>query len=230
MNKYILWDLDGTIVESEDVVFKSKMFRSASEKHGLFFDLQPDEFIGREGRHIFGDLLRRNNVGDTNELYFQNLYDPWYEDAVLYIKENIKDVLPRENIVEVWQAATLAGIKHAIVTSSREDIAIAYLASAGLIDYCQLLVCLNHVSKCKPDPEPYLLAMEKLGITPNDCIAVEDSYSGIKSATDAGIYTVAWVKDTDDPKYSLADFRTSAITTATLTSLLLNPADIGMKS
>ncbi len=211
MNKFILWDLDGTIVESEDIQFKTKMFKNASEKYGLTFDLRHEDFIGREAKHIFKDLLSKNDIKETDKKTYWAEYDNWYEDAVTFIKENVKDIMPRENIIELWNLASELGIKHAIVTSSREDVAKAYLTNIGLINYCELFTCINHVSLPKPNPEPYLLTMEKLKVSKQDCIAIEDSYSGIKSAVDSGLYTIAWVKDINNPSYSIANIKTETL-------------------
>jgi beta-phosphoglucomutase-like phosphatase (HAD superfamily) len=216
MNKFILWDLDGTIVESEDAVFKSKMFKSASLKYKLEFDLEPKEFIGREARQIYKDLLVKNNISGLREEGYWETYNDWYETAVSFIKENVKDIKPRKNIIEVWTQTSELGIKHAVVTSSREDVARTYLESIGLLNSCELLTCINHVSKPKPDPEPYKLTLQKLRISAADCIVIEDSRSGIKSASDAGLYTIAWVNDILDPQYSIASLKLKDLKTEQL--------------
>lgn len=211
MDRYILWDLDGTIVESEDITFKTEMFKDASKKQGLVFEFEPHEFIGHEAKNIYKILLERNNISKEREVNYWSLYDNWYEDAVSFIKNNVSQIKPRENIIDLWHSISDAGIINAIVTSSREDVAHAYLKNIGLFEKCSLFTCINHVTLPKPNPEPYLMAMQKLNITIKNCIAIEDSFSGIKSAKDAGVYTIAWVKDIENPNYSNANLVTKSL-------------------
>ena len=203
MYNYILWDLDGTVVESEDIIFKTKMFNHASKEFDLSFDLKPNEYIGREAKSIFDLVLVRNKI--TDKKGYIAIYDAWYEEAVNFIKENVALVPPRKNVVALWKKANENGIRNAIVTSSREDIARTYLKNIGLAELCSHYTCINHVSKSKPNPEPYLLATRKLSSSNKHCIVVEDSQSGINSAKSANLYTIAWVEDTLNNAYSKAD-------------------------
>lgn len=207
--KYILWDLDGTIVESENSDFKREMFASASKKIGLHFDLQPQEFIGHEARNIFARMLEKNNIKNTDD-YFSH-YESWYENAVDFIKKNVQEIKPRENVIEIWQQCFSAKIKQAVVTSSRSDVAQAYLQNIGLFSLCETLVCVDDVVQAKPSPLPYLTAVKNLQANVASCIAIEDSASGIHSATEAGIFTVAWVTDTENPQFTKANVITSKI-------------------
>ena len=54
----------------------------------------------------------------------------------------------------------------------------------------QAVVTRDDVSQPKPHPEPYLLAARLLGVSPKDCLAIEDSHSGVQAAHDAGMQTV----------------------------------------
>jgi beta-phosphoglucomutase len=76
----------------------------------------------------------------------------------------------------------------AIVTSCRRQEVTAVLQSAGLDRYFRTAICLDDVSKPKPHPEPYLLAIEQLGVTAG--IAFEDSIAGVTSAQSAGLDVV----------------------------------------
>jgi len=209
MDNCVLWDLDGTIVESEDVTFKNAMFSFASNKINLNFSLKPNDFIGHEAKNIYKLLLKKNKIIDIEK--YNLLYDKWYEDAVDYIKNNIKSIKPRENVIEIWKDCFNKGIKQAVVTSSRSDIARAYLKNVGLHKYCELLICIDDVEEAKPSKIPYLKALDELKITNKQCVVVEDSMSGILSATNAGIYTIAWVKDIENQKYFKANFVTKKL-------------------
>jgi len=209
MSKYILWDLDGTLVESEDVAFKSEIYRHAGAKLNLAFHLEPEELAGHEGRTIFPLLLERNKITDAEN--HAALYNEWYEEVFGLIFSHADKIEPRENVCEIWRKCTEKGIKHAVVTSNRSDVAMAYLKKINLLPLCETLVCIDDVSEPKPSPMPYLTALKKLNISRKDCLAVEDSVPGITSAAKANIYTIAWVKDSSHPKFSIADFVTNEI-------------------
>jgi len=203
MSKFIFWDLDGTVVESEEVEFKTEMFGYACNTLGLYFNLRPEEFTGHEAGSIFDLILDRNKV--VNKEFYYSRYDDWYEQAIIFIKSNVSMVLSRENVVKLWKKANSENIKNVIVTSSREDVAKVYLENVGLSHLCFHYTCINHVSKPKPSPIPYLQTVKQLNLKASNCIVIEDSISGIHSAKSAGLYTIAWVKDKSINDYLVAD-------------------------
>lgn len=207
--KYILWDLDGTIVNSEDVDFKNKIFSFASNKTGLVFELTEDQYIGQTGMEVFRSVLK-SNVTNVKDLI--GAFNIWESFAIASLKENIGMVQPRENVVEIWKTCFKMGIKQAVVTSSYEDIATQYLKNSGLYEMCTSITSLEHVKLPKPDPEPYHLTMSNINVQASSCIAIEDSYTGVRSAKSAGIYTIAWVKDIEDDRFSIADVVTKDLT------------------
>ncbi|MCI4591449.1 HAD family phosphatase [Sphingobium sp. BYY-5] len=83
-----------------------------------------------------------------------------------------------------------AGIPMALATSTEAPFAQQRLEKSGLLPYFDVIVTRSDVERPKPHPEPYLLAAQRLGVDPTHCVAVEDSYAGVRSATAAGIATV----------------------------------------
>lgn len=84
----------------------------------------------------------------------------------------------------------LPGDTWGIVTSANRDLAEVRLEHVGL-PIPKVLVSSDDVNSGKPSPEPYLLAMEKFGLTPDKCIVLEDSPSGIQAANNAGTEVIA---------------------------------------
>ncbi|KID54666.1 haloacid dehalogenase [Pseudoalteromonas luteoviolacea] len=80
--------------------------------------------------------------------------------------------------------------KLALVTGSTRDEALPVLTYYGLLEFFECIVCKDDVTDPKPHPEPYCLAMAKLNISAQDAIAVEDSQTGLTSAVSAGVKTV----------------------------------------
>jgi beta-phosphoglucomutase-like phosphatase (HAD superfamily) len=81
-------------------------------------------------------------------------------------------------------------IPFAVVSGSTRDSVIASLETLKILDRFDTLVCAGDYQNSKPHPEPFLLAAERLGIAPEDCLVFEDTDMGIQSATAAGMASV----------------------------------------
>jgi HAD superfamily hydrolase (TIGR01509 family) len=92
----------------------------------------------------------------------------------------------RELVVEL----RARGVPIALCTASYRRWADAILLSSGLDGLFNVLSTCDMVTKTKPQPEPYLLAAEKLGVPPELCVAIEDSINGLTSALSAGMHVI----------------------------------------
>ena len=81
-------------------------------------------------------------------------------------------------------------IPFAVVSGSTRDSVEASLRAIGLLDRFAVLVCAGDYRKSKPDPEPFLIAAERLGVSPADCLVFEDTQMGINAAIAAGMASV----------------------------------------
>lgn len=87
-------------------------------------------------------------------------------------------------------------LKHEIVT---------ILDGSGLLSHFPVIVAADDVSSCKPSPEPYLTAAQRLGVLPEECAAVEDSLPGLSAARTAGMRTVGITTTSPRPLLTIAD-------------------------
>jgi HAD superfamily hydrolase (TIGR01509 family) len=97
--------------------------------------------------------------------------------------------VPAEAREAVHAAAEAVAV--AVVSGSARAEVEPVLAAAGLTDAVRLIVSADDIERSKPDPEGYLLALRRLGLGPDDAVAVEDSEAGVAAAKAAGIYCVA---------------------------------------
>jgi HAD superfamily hydrolase (TIGR01509 family) len=81
-------------------------------------------------------------------------------------------------------------IPFAVVSGSTRDSVTRSLETLGILDRFETLVCAGDYTKSKPDPEPFLIAAERLGVKPEDCLVFEDTEMGIQAATAAGMASV----------------------------------------
>ena len=107
------------------------------------------------------------------DLYFENLDQL---KAVPEVMEHIE--------------ASYGRIPLAVVSGSTRDSVTRSLAALKILNRFDTLVCAGDYQKSKPDPEPFLIAAEKLSVAPKDCLVFEDSDMGIQAATAAGMASV----------------------------------------
>jgi beta-phosphoglucomutase-like phosphatase (HAD superfamily) len=81
-------------------------------------------------------------------------------------------------------------IPFAVVSGGTHDSVTRSLTALGILDKFDTLVCAGDYTKPKPDAEPFLLAAERLGVAPKDCLVFEDTEMGIEAATAAGMASV----------------------------------------
>ena len=140
---------------------------------------------------------------DSEKLYVRfwceagNFYGyPMQKFHALSIRSNGIDAKPgAETLLRYLKEK---GIKTALATATPVDRAKKYLDMVGLLKYFDEVCSARMVEHGKPAPDIYLYAAEKLKLAPKDCIALEDSPNGIRSANAAGCKTVM-VPDLDQP-------------------------------
>ncbi|MBQ4237573.1 MAG: HAD-IA family hydrolase, partial [Treponema sp.] len=103
---------------------------------------------------------------------------------------NESGVPEKKGAREILEFLKSEKIPVALATSSEKSFAEKLLEKANLIQYFDLMIFGDEVSRAKPDPEIYETSCRKLGLVPEKCVAVEDSPNGIKSAVSAGLKAV----------------------------------------
>ncbi|NTV99157.1 MAG: HAD family phosphatase [Chlorobiaceae bacterium] len=181
MIEAILWDNDGLLVDSEALFFT--LTRDAFAEAG--FTIESCYW----GREYLGNAKHSSEIalelGMSRELA-KSVIDR-RNDAFLRCLEQPVPLLPgvRETI-----KALFGKVRLALVTGSPRDKVEMMHRGNGLLDYFEVIITDNDISNPKPHPEPYLKAVERLGLEPRQCLAVEDSRRGLVSAHAAGIACV----------------------------------------
>ena len=97
---------------------------------------------------------------------------------------------------EILSVLREKGIRIALVTSSYQTTVDTVLGNHGLLDYFEFFVTREQVQQAKPNAEPYLLALSRLGLTAKEVVAIEDTLTGTTAAQLAGIQCIAVSKHT----------------------------------
>lgn len=192
----ILWDMDGTLVDTEPYWMSAEQELVAS--YGGNWSAEDGlTLVGAGLRHSAG-ILRGRGVELTEDQIIDHLTDrvlaqvqatiPWRPGA-------------RELLIELHDA----GIPTALVTMSMRPLA-EYVAHSFDFGAFSVIVTGGDVTHAKPHPEPYLRAAELLGVDPAECLAIEDSVPGLASATASGAVVIgvpAHIPLPESPAYTL---------------------------
>lgn len=181
--KTVLFDMDGTLVDSEG--FHYVTMASAVESFGHTL---PDGFADRITGMTIGDChtLLKETIGFSAPLDALTA-----RKYALYV-EGAKGLVTREGARTVIDRLDASGVAWAIVSNSDRMIADANLTAVGLHVPGLITVTRNDVRFGKPRPEPYLRAAWLLGVDPSDCIVVEDSTPGARAGHAAGMTVIGW--------------------------------------
>jgi HAD superfamily hydrolase (TIGR01509 family) len=178
----VLWDMDGTLVDTEP------------------YWIQAEHELVAEHGGVWNDEFAHQLVGNALEVSAQLIIDqsgislspPEIVDALLtrVITQVERRVPWRPGARELLAELGELGVPSLLVTMSWRSLADMVVGQlpAGSFD---ALVTGDEVSHGKPHPEPYLAAARLVGADPADCIAIEDSPAGVRSATAAGVPTIA---------------------------------------
>jgi HAD superfamily hydrolase (TIGR01509 family) len=170
----VLWDLDGTLVDTEPVWMAAELELAA--EHGV--DWTHDDGLALVGLALpdSGDYIRTrlNSNRSSAEIV---------EYLVKRVAAHLEQEVPwRPGAVDLVSAFAAAGVPQALVTMSYAPIASAVATHLPFA----AVVTGDAVTDGKPHPEAYLTAAALLGREPGDCLAIEDSATGAASASSAG--------------------------------------------
>jgi HAD superfamily hydrolase (TIGR01509 family) len=176
--KAVLWDMDGTLVDSEPYWLLSET--ALAEDYGKVWTQEHGhELIGKslyDSSAILKDRL------DIQDLSTQQIIDRLTDSVISKLQLS----LPwRPGALELLMEVKQAGVKTALVTMSMRRMALA-VAEAIPFQAFDVVVAGDDVTLGKPHPEPYQKAAALLGFEPAECIAIEDSVTGLRSAEAAG--------------------------------------------
>lgn len=187
----VLFDMDGVVLDTEKLY--ARFWREAAQEQG--YTMSYEQALGMRSLN--------NEAGQAKlEEYFgpgvsrQRFREIRVRRMDAYTQ--VHGVEPKPGIFELLDYLEAQGIRKAITTSSPVDRVEKYLKPLGLFDRFDCICSGHQVPKGKPEPDIYLYGAACLGLRPEECLALEDSYTGIVSAHRAGCMAVM-VPDLDQP-------------------------------
>lgn len=172
----VLWDMDGTLVDTEPYWFDSQV--ELVEAHGgTWTRADGDALVGTSLWHS-GEVIRQHGVDLPVEAVIDHL-------TTEVLRRVADDVPWRPGAKELLAELRAAGVPTALVTMSMRRMADFVVDALGP-DAFDAVVAGDEVEHAKPHPEPYLRGAALLGVAAADCVAIEDSPPGLASAVAAG--------------------------------------------
>jgi HAD superfamily hydrolase (TIGR01509 family) len=178
----VFWDMDGTLVDTEPYWINAE--HEIVESHGgVWTDEYAHELVGND-LMVSAEFIRAHSPVPLSPTEI-------IEELLVRVVSQVREHVPwRPGARELLAALNDARVPCALVTMSWRSLAGAVVDALPEGSF-QAVVTGDEVEHGKPHPEPYLAAARTLGVSVADCIAIEDSPTGVRSAVDAGVPTLA---------------------------------------
>ncbi|OCA76437.1 HAD family hydrolase [Chryseobacterium artocarpi] len=198
--KAVIFDMDGVLVDSEGFWAKAEL-----------------DVFSSYGAQVTDDLATQTKYMTTKEVTeFWHGRFPWENLDVPTVEQEVVS-----KVIELIQSedCTMSGIQEFIKDLKSKEYKIGLATNAPLrvadavLEKLQIRSLFDSVHSSefeeqgKPHPAVYLTSARQLGISPEHCIAVEDSHSGLKAAKAAGMKTVVFTNNDESIHFDLADYK-----------------------
>jgi HAD superfamily hydrolase (TIGR01509 family) len=178
----VVFDMDGVLFDTETLYEKAAL--AAAREVGIpmtseFFRStvgSPSAVVRAQVLERYGSDIAIDQLWDISRRIFRELTET-------------REIL-KPGVVELLDLLDELGLPRAVATSSVRPTVDRHLHKHGLVDRFHGIAAQGDYDRHKPHPDPFLKAAALLGVAPQDCLAVEDSHHGVRSASSAGMMTV----------------------------------------
>ncbi len=180
----IIFDMDGVLFDSG--YGHELAFNAVLETFNIT-DFKYQDYKGISTESVFRMIFTKNDIQVT-DLQLISLVER---------KRSISDKLnceyrPMPNAISILKSIAKQNIKLGLVTSGSMNSMNGFLMSNDITNLFDTLICIENVSRSKPDPEPYIRAISNLSVVASSVLVVEDSDAGVKSALAAGAKVIKY--------------------------------------
>jgi beta-phosphoglucomutase-like phosphatase (HAD superfamily) len=178
----VVFDMDGLLFDTEAIA-REAMIATAAR---LGFEMPEQVFLAMVG--LPADVCRAHLLDHYGNDFDVDTYWNAVDEDFLRLLTGRRFL--KNGVVELLSLLDIARLRRAIATSSHHAHVERNLAAHDLQGRFHVIVAHGDYARGKPNPDPFLKAAERLGVAPENCLALEDSFNGIRSASAAGMMTV----------------------------------------
>ena len=212
----VLWDLDGTLVDSEEYHWQA--WKEILDREGI--SLTRPQFLSSFGQR--NDAILRAWLGEDVSL---ELIRKIGDDKEAHYRELVRmqGLAPLPGAAEWVERLHLEGWRQAIASSAPRLNVEAVLDALHFRKWFQATTAAEDVQAGKPDPQVFLVAASRLNSAPGNCIVVEDARAGVEGARRAGMRSIGVGKNASSLGADLATMQLSDLPADSFSSLLARP-------
>jgi beta-phosphoglucomutase len=193
----VIWDMDGVLADTASYHFLA--WRETFARRGINFT----EADFMRGFGIRNDAIIRNILGEkTTNAEIATIAQ---EKEATFRHLIGQDIKPLPGVLELLSQLHEKGIRMAIASSTVIENIRLIVGSLGIGKYFQAIITGHDVTKGKPSPQVFLVAAQRLGAEPKNCVVFEDAVAGVKAAKSAGMHCVAITSSHPREKLAEAD-------------------------
>lgn len=180
----LIFDLDGLIVDTENVVHS--VWRSVFERHDCSFtEVEWSHAVGGDSHFRPLDTLReRSRVPVESDAHLM-------ESIERQIETRLEGIVPLPGVASWMHDAIRLGVRIGVASNSPREWVEVRLTQVGFRDLVEAISCRDESQNAKPAPDIYLTACSRLDVPPHRSVAVEDSRTGVAAAKAAGLRCIA---------------------------------------
>lgn len=200
MIRYIIFDMDGVLINSEPIHYE--IWKRIFREEGLEIDFEHYKGCIGSTVTVLYDLIEAGYGVDFHEKL--SLKDRFAELKSQYIKE--KGIPQIEGVKEVLKLLKAKGYHLAVASSSPQDYIELCTKNIEIDKYFDILYSAERVARPKPFPDVFLAVAEAMQARPEECLVIEDSYNGSHAAKAAGMKCLGFANpDSGEQDLSAAD-------------------------
>lgn len=195
INVAVIWDMDGVIADTAP--YHLKAWQEAFHKRGVKFT--EEDFKRNFGQR--NDTIIQSTLGQgTPQSEVEAIITEKESDFRKSVRHKVK---PLPGAINLIKSLSEHGFKVALASSAPAANIQLITASLGIKGFFQAIITGTDVTEGKPSPQGFLLAAQRLGVEPENCIVIEDAVAGVAAAKRAGMHCLA-VTNTH-PRASLSE-------------------------
>jgi len=182
MIKAVIFDMDGTMVNTEDLW--KDVNSELAKSYGKTFDMSTRaKMMGRKEEDAIRIFKDHHKLSASIDELFES------RNKLLFNK--IHKVTINPGLIELINLIDGSGLKKAIATSTYKDFAMAVLNSTDLAEKFSVIITGDMIQNGKPRPDIFLEAASELETKPENCLVIEDSENGVEAGHNAGMKVIA---------------------------------------